>query len=193
MGTEPDSASRRRTGNLRVCVERDGDGNLLTMYLIKERFFRLGKDSEITDDDGRMVFDVDGKVLSPSSRLVIKDAAGNERAEVRRRLVAMRPTYIVKVGGEKVAEVRKRLFRLFRDRYVIELPGAANLTITGSLLDHEFTINDRSGEVATVSKRWLSIHDTYAVKIADGENGLLILGVALALDLAQDREKQDQG
>ncbi len=158
------------------------------MYLIKERFFRLGKDSEITDDAGRTAFEVDGKVLSPRGRLVIKDPAGNEVAEVHRQLVALRPTYTVKIGGKKAAEVRKRFFRLFRDRYLIDLPGSGDLKITGSLLDHEFTIHRGGSEVASVSKRWISIHDTYAVKIAEGENDLLILGVALALDLAEDRE-----
>jgi uncharacterized protein YxjI len=162
------------------------------MYLIKERFFRLGNDSQITDDSGRVAFEVDGKVFSPRGRLVIKDPSGNEVAEVVRQLVALRPSYTVKIGGQRAAEVRKRFFKLFRDRYLIDVPGSGDLTVTGSLLDHEFTINDRDGEVASVSKRWISIHDTYAVKIAEGENDLLILGVALALDLAEQRAAKEE-
>jgi hypothetical protein len=34
------------------------------MYLIRERFFRLGEDSHITDEHGRPVLHVDGKVLT---------------------------------------------------------------------------------------------------------------------------------
>ena len=168
------------------------------MYLIKERFFKLGNDSEITDDDGRTVFQVDGKVFSPRGRLVINDPAGNEvaelmfRSEVKAPFVALRPTYTIKIGGEKVAEVRKRFFRLFRDRYVVDVPGPDDLKMKGSLLDHEFTISRNGDEIASVSKRWISIHDTYAVKIADGENHLLILAVALALDLAEEREAKKE-
>src|SRR4030095_466041 len=33
------------------------------MYLIRERLFRLGEDSDITDEHGRPVLHVDGKVL----------------------------------------------------------------------------------------------------------------------------------
>ena len=33
-------------------------------YVIRERFFRLGEDSDITDEQGRAVYHVDGKVLS---------------------------------------------------------------------------------------------------------------------------------
>ncbi len=161
------------------------------MYLIKERFLRLGNDSEITDEDGRTVFDVDGKVLSLRDRLVIKDPEGTPVAEVRRRLIALRPSYVVMIGSEKAAVVRKRFLRLFRDRYLIDVPGPNDLTMKGSLLDHEFTIRRGGTTVATVSKRWVSIRDTYAVDIADSENHLLILGVALALDLAEEREDKD--
>ena len=34
------------------------------MYLIRGRFFRLGEDSDITDEQGRPVLHVDGKVFS---------------------------------------------------------------------------------------------------------------------------------
>ena len=62
------------------------------MYLIRERFFRLGEDSEITDEHGRPVLQVDGKVLSLRNRLVLRDPEGREVAQLQRKLVAMRPT-----------------------------------------------------------------------------------------------------
>ena len=64
--------------------------------------------------------------------------------------------------------------------------------MTGNLLDHEFTIKRGDQTVATVSKRWLSMRDTYAVDVAPGEDDLLILASVLALDLAQDQERGDR-
>jgi uncharacterized protein YxjI len=63
------------------------------MYVIRERFFRLGEDSDITDDQGRPVLQVDGKVLSLRNRLVLRDPQGREVAQVQRKLVALVPTY----------------------------------------------------------------------------------------------------
>jgi len=74
------------------------------MYLIRERFFRLGEDSDITDEQGRPVLYVDGKVLSLHDRLVLRDPEGREVAQVRRKLVAMRPTYQIPVAGQEAAE-----------------------------------------------------------------------------------------
>src|ERR1700733_9301410 len=78
-------------------------GHQAAMYLIKERLLHLGKDSQITDDGGRVVFDVDGKVLSLHHRLVVKDPAGNDVADVQKRLVSLRPAYTVTIGGKQVA------------------------------------------------------------------------------------------
>jgi uncharacterized protein YxjI len=162
-------------------------------YIIREKFFRLGEDSEITDESGRTVFQVDGKVLTLRDRLVIRDAAGNEVAGVQRRLIALRPTYEISIGGERAVQVRKRLFTPFRDRYTIDIPGPDDLEMSGNLFDHEFTIRQGGNVVATASKRWFSIRDTYGVEIADGTNPTLILASVLALDLAQDREHKDEG
>jgi uncharacterized protein YxjI len=64
--------------------------------------------------------------------------------------------------------------------------------MTGDLLEHDFTIRRGDRTVATVSKRWLTLRDTYSVDIAPGEDDLLILASVLALDLAEDREREQE-
>ena len=159
-------------------------------YLIRERFFRLGEDSDITDASGQPVLRVDGQVLTLRDLLILRDPAGQEVARVYRRLIALRPTYEISVGGREVAAVRKHFFTPFRDRFTIDIPGPDDLEMTGNLLDHEFTIRRGNQTVATVSKRWFTLRDTYGVDIAPGEDVLLILASVLALDLAEDRERE---
>jgi uncharacterized protein YxjI len=161
------------------------------MYVIREKFFSIGDDFDVLDEHGTTVFHVDGKAFSVRNRVVIEDPTGREVASVHRHLVALRPTYEITIGGEKAAEVRKKLFTPFRDRFTIDVPGPDDLEMRGDLLDHEYTIDRGGVQVAAVSKRWLTIRDTYAVQVAAGEDPLLILGSVLALDLALDRE-QDQ-
>jgi uncharacterized protein YxjI len=136
------------------------------MYPIRERFFRLGEDSDITDEHGRPVLHVDGKALSLRNQLVLRDPEGREVAQVQRKLVAMRPTYHISVAGQEAAEVRKRMFTPFGDRFTNDVPGPDDLGMTGDLFDHEFTIRRGGQTVATMSKRWFSMRDTYAVDVA---------------------------
>ena len=159
-------------------------------YVIRERFFRLGEDADIADESGLVVYKVDGKVLTLRDRLVVRDAAGREVAQVQRKLIALRPSYEISVGGEEVATVRKHLFTPFRDRFTIDVPGPDDLEMAGDLLDHEFAIRRGDHVVATVSKRWFSLRDTYGVEVAESEDHLpLPLAV---LGQVEDREREGQ-
>src|SRR5262249_39124529 len=140
------------------------------MYVIRERLFRLGEDSDITDAAGRTVLRVDGKVLSLHNRLILRDPGGREAGQVHRKLAALRPSYQITIGGEDVAEVRKHLFTPFGERFTIDVHGAGDMEINGDLLSHEFTIARDGQAVATISKRWLAVTTSYAVDIAPGED-----------------------
>jgi uncharacterized protein YxjI len=156
------------------------------MYVIRERLFRLGEDSDITDQAGQPVLHVDGKVLSLHHRLILQDPAGREVGQVRRKLAALRPTYEIALDGKDVAEVRKHLFTPFGERFTIDVRGGGDMDIDGDLFSHEFTIGRDGQTVATISKRWLSMTASYAVEVAPGEDDPLILASVLALDLAID-------
>ena len=158
------------------------------MYVIRERLFRLGEDSDITDEAGQPVLHVDGKVLSLHRRLILRDPDGREAAQVQRKLAALRPTYEITIDGKNVAEVRKHLFTAFHERFAIDVIGTGDMEISGDLLSHEFTIQRDGQTVAAISKRWLAVTASYAVNVAPGENDLLILASILALDLAIDAE-----
>lgn len=93
------------------------------MYLIREESFRLGEDFDTTDEQSRPVLHVDAKVLSLRNRLVPRDPKRREVAQVQRKLVAMRPTYQISIAEQEAAEIRKRLFAPFGDRFAIDVPG----------------------------------------------------------------------
>jgi uncharacterized protein YxjI len=154
--------------------------------------FHIGEDSEITDQAGQPVLHVDGKVLSLHNRLVLRDPAGREVGQVSRKLVSLRPTYQISVDGKDVAEVRKRMLKLFGERFTIDVRDGEEMKIDGDLFSHEFTV-DRNGQtVATISKRWISMTDSYVVEVASGEDDVLILASVLALDLALDAERAER-
>jgi uncharacterized protein YxjI len=163
------------------------------VYLIRERLFAIGQDSDVTDEQGRPVLRVDGKALSMRERLVLRDPDGRDVAEVRRKLVSTRPTYEVSIGGEHAARIRKKLFTPFVDRYTIDIPGPDDLELVGDLFEHEYTVRRGGAVVATVSKAYFTMRDTYAVDIDPDQDHLLILASVLALDLAEDRERDERG
>jgi uncharacterized protein YxjI len=157
-------------------------------YLIRERLLRLGDDATILNEAGEPIFEVDGKILSLHNRLIVRDRNGNEVASVHRRLLAFRPTYEITRDGQELAEVRKHLISPFVDRFTVDIPGPDDFHITGSIFEHEFSIEQAGQIIATVSKRWFALSDTYGVDIAPNQDHVLVLACVLALDLAEDQE-----
>lgn len=168
-------------------------GDNRPMYVIKEKLFSIGDDFDVLDEHGTKVLHIDGKVLSVRNRVLIEDPSGAEVASVHRHLVALRPTYEIRIGGEKAAEVRRKLFTPFRDKFTIDVPGPDDLEMKGNLLDHEYVIERGGEQVAAISKRWLTVRDTYAVRVSPGVDPLLVIGSVLALDLALARDEKGDG
>lgn len=159
-------------------------------YQIREKLFSFGDDFWIEDGDGNRVFLVDGRAFTLlREKLVIRDAAGNELGFLGEKLISLRKAYEIHCGGVHVATVRKDLFNFLRCRFTVDVPGPDDYEARGSFLDHEYTFTRGDRTVATVSKRWLTLRDTYGVEIEPGENDLLILASAVVIDqICHDRD-----
>lgn len=151
-------------------------------YLMREKWFSIGEDFWIEDEQGRKAFRVDGKVLRIRRTFVLEDPAGAEVATIEKKLASMRAAMNVKRAGQVVATVRKALFAPFRERFDIEVRGAPGLRAQGDITNHEYAVRRGGNLVARISRKWFSIHETYAVDVPDAEDAGLLLALTVAID-----------
>jgi uncharacterized protein YxjI len=162
-----------------------------TRYKIRQNLISIGDDFWIENEGGKRVFKVDGKVLRIRKTLVFEDANGKKLAQIQERLLTIKDTMVVEdADGKDLATIKKALITPFRDRWDVKVKNGPDLDVQGDFLAHEYTIKDRRNKVAEVSKRWLTIADTYGVEIADGQNDVLILAIAVAIDIMVDGESK---
>ncbi len=154
----------------------------MARYQLRQRLLTFTDDFDIEDAGGSRAFKVSGKLLTIRDTFVLEDATGNEAATIREKLLKVRDTMIISRGGATLATVKKALISPFRDKFSIDMETGQSLTATGSILDHEYVIRRGSDEIASISKKWFSIRDSYGVDILDGEDHALILAVAVAID-----------
>jgi uncharacterized protein YxjI len=155
----------------------DADGS---RYQMREQLLSVGDDYWIEDESGRRAFKVDGKAVRVRDTFVLRDAAGNEAAKIQERVVSVRDTMeIERAGGN--ATVRKNLVGI-RDRFKISVDGGSDLEAHGNLVDHEYEIERDGDTVATVSKKWFRVRDSYGVEIRPGQDEALILAITVCID-----------
>jgi uncharacterized protein YxjI len=164
-----------------------------TRYKIRQKMFSIGDDFWIENQAGDRVFKVDGKALRLRKTLFFEDMSGNRLAKIQERLLSIKDTMVVEdPDGNQLAVIKKGLIAPLGDHWTVNVRGGPDLDVQGNILDHEYAIAERRRKVAEVSKAWFSLTDTYGVEIDEGENDILILAIAIAIDMMahDDDEKK---
>ena len=150
-------------------------------FQMHQKLVSIGDDFWIEDETGQKAFKVDGKAMRLRDTFILEDAAGNEVAKIQERKMHVRDTMAIERRGKKIAEVHQRLVGL-RDHLKVEVEGGDDLKVHGKLTDHEYEIEGPRGRVATISKKWFRVRDTYGVEIASGQDVALMLAITVAVD-----------
>jgi uncharacterized protein YxjI len=163
--------------------ERRG-GDERVHYRMRQRLVSIGDDFWIETDGGQRAYKVDGKALRLRKTLVFEDPEGRELAKIQERVARLRDSMEVEdADGNRLAMVKKALISPLRDRWAVTIENGQDLEIQGNVLDHEYTFTDGHTRVATVSKQWFRVADSYGVEIAADQDPVVVLAATVAVDM----------
>src|SRR4051794_10227383 len=146
-----------------------GGGDLDNRLQVRERLFAFGDDFWIENANGRRVYLVDGKALRLRDTLSFKDLQGQEHYKLQEKVARVRETMtLYNAGGGTAGTIKKAMITPLRDRYTMDVAGQADLETQGNITNHEYTIEQGGRPVATVSKKWFRLRDTYGIEVTPG-------------------------
>lgn len=161
-------------------------------FIVKERIFSLRESYYIRNEQGEDLLEVSGRLIGLRDRLTLRDLHGNGVATITKHLIALRPTYTIERAGQPDATVKKDFINILREGFSVELAGGLpELRIQGDILDHNYTIARQGVTVAQVAKKWISLRDSYAVDVAEGEDVLLLLACAIVVDRISHEDEDE--
>ena len=163
-----------------------------TRYTIRQKMMSIGDDFWIENQDGQRVFKVDGKALRLRKTLIFEDMNGTPLCKIQERLLTFKDTMAIEdADGNQMAVIKKGLIAPLGDHWTVNVRGGPDLNVQGNILDLEYSIMQRRKKVAEVSKKWFRLTDTYGVEVDDGQNDILILALAIAIDMmSHDEDKK---
>ena len=157
-----------------------GDG---ARYPMREKLLSIGDDSWIDDEAGEHVFKVNGKALRVRQTLVLEDRDGNALCKLQERKLRVKDSMeIESPDGDRIAMVKKALVTPLRARFDVKMEDGPDLRVQGNIVDHEYEIETDGTKIAEISKRWFRVRETYGVEIAPGQDDVVVLAVAVAVD-----------
>ncbi|MFF4758900.1 LURP-one-related/scramblase family protein [Streptomyces sp. NPDC001292] len=161
-------------------------------FLVRDRVFGIGDDYWIEDEHGRKVFLVDGKAMRLRDTFELKDAHGRVLIDLHQKMLALRDTMVIERGGEALAKIRRKRLSLLRNHYRVSLVDGTELDVSGKILDREFAVEYDGELLAVISRRWLSVVETYGVDVVreDADPALLIAVAVCVIHLAEKEREE---
>ena len=153
-----------------------------TTYQLRRQMLAFGEDFWVANANGENVYKLDGKVLALTQTFALQDVNGNELARMRAEMLTLRKTMDIERGGQVVAVVKKAFINILGQSFTVDIAGDGELQAHGDILNHEFQIAGPAGVVATVSRQWFVGDLIYGIAIAPGQDEVLMLCVAIAID-----------
>ena len=162
-----------------------------TTYQLRRQLFSIGEDFWIQNAQGQNVFKLDGKVLTLTQTFALEDVNGSELARMQKEMLTLRKTMDIERAGQVLATVRKALFNVLSQHFTIDIAGNGELQAQGDILNHEFQITAGSQVVATISKQWFAADFMYGIAIAPGQDDVLMLCIAIAVDEMSEADRRN--
>lgn len=161
-----------------------------TIYQLRRQLLAFGEDFWIQNAQGQNVYRLDGKVLALTQTFALEDANGSELARMQAEMFTLRRTMDVERGGQVVATVRKALINILGQSFTVDIAGDGQLQASGDVLNHEFQITAGDAVVATISKQWFAAEFMYGIAIAPGQDEVLMLCIAIAIDEMSENDRR---
>jgi|SRR6056297_1752349 len=149
-------------------------------FQLRERLLSIGDDYWIENSEGQRAFKVDGKALRIRDTWILEDPTGRNVATIKERKLSVRDAIKIEFDGGE-AMVKKALVGI-RDRFYVDVDGGDDWKIHGNIVDHEYEIEQKGTTVATVSKKWFRVRDSYGIEVRQLADAPLVLAVSVALD-----------
>ena len=145
---------------------------------LKQEVWTFADRFYVYDQDGNVLFQVQGEVFTLGKKLHICSCEGEELAYIRQELLTFLPRFNVAIDGVDVAQVVKE-WSFLKPEYRVDGP---DWRVHGEFWAHDYQIVKGNFLIAAISKHWFTWGDTYEIDVTDDADALAALAVVLSID-----------
>ena len=164
----------------------------MTLY-VKNKLVSLGGSSIVFDENEAQVFQVKGKVMSPTNKKFVCDTNGNVLFTVRDKFFHFitKKALIYGADGKKYCKVKERFFGRVTD--VVDCEDDIRFESNGFAKGISIFKNDEKIGAWFVSFDGVSslVRDCYRVDVYNESDAALLVALVIAIDNIRDKRRED--
>jgi uncharacterized protein YxjI len=127
-------------------------------------------------------------VASLGDKLSLEDTEGNELLYIEQKVFDWVASYEISREGRLLAEVRRNWLSFWKRRFAVTMSGSDDLELIGDFLAFEYVVMRGAKKIATFTKQWLRLSDTYWIRIDDTEpDPVFVLALAVVVEVVTQR------
>lgn len=148
--------------------------------LIKQRVFSWTDTYDIYDEQENPKYFVKAEFLTLGHQLHVYDREKREIGMVKQRFLTFLPSFDIEINGKEFGNIQKQ-FSFFKPKYELDYN---NWRCEGDFLAWDYDVYSGCSVVVHISKQPFHWGDTYVIDIADPQDEILALMLAIAIDAA---------
>lgn len=153
-------------------------------YIVKQSVISVDARYLIEDEAGNLAFKVYRQAISLMKRWFFRDATGVDNLIINKKIFSLLPKFEIFFNDDTYAIINKK-FSLLNDTFEVT-SSYGNYVIRGNKFSFEYQIFKNEVPVATVSKKWVSLGDTYGVEIDENEKATFLLALIISVDASHE-------
>lgn len=157
---------------------------------IRNKIFSLGGSSVVVTADKTPVYNVKGKVFSPTRKKYVMDMNGNKLFVVRNKYFNwfVHKAYIYDAEGNKIATVKDKFFNTHKEYFVEGLKD--NIRTEGKFFSLSTTIYRNDIPIGRIDRQLTLIADAFCLE-ADERDIPFLIALVIAIDNIVDNRKSN--
>lgn len=160
-----------------VMENKSGTVSVATLYM-NQKILSITDQFDIFDEDQKPVYHVAGNLISHHYK--IEDVSGNLVMEIKKKMFAVMPEYIILKDEEEIGSLKKK-FTMTRPVITGEL-NHKQLEMSGNLSGYHFGIKLDEVTIGAVDTARLTWGDVYSIDIRDKSQQELVVAVSIIAD-----------
>ena len=147
----------------------------------------LHKHTDITDENGNVVYHSSTKFPSLHDKTDITDKDGNQVAHIERKFFTLHERHFITMADGVQFQLSNELWHVVKDISNIEGLG---WQLRGNIVGLNFQLWDEKEKIiAVISQKMISIHDKYCVDIYQADKEKTVIAILVTLQhMIKDRE-----
>ena len=154
-------------------------GQPVRSLFTSSKVLSLHKDTEITDEQGNIVYRSRSKFLSLHDKTDVTDQDGGQVAHIERKILTLHERHFITMADGTSFQLSNELWHLVKDISNIEGLG---WVLQGNIAGLNFRLFDGNDQIiAVISQKMFSIHDKYCVDIYRPEAEPAVVAILVTL------------